>query len=234
MANQMTGDVLQKTGIPYNTVMPKTNLTIRQEQAKDYRQVEDLVREAFWDVHVPGCSEHFIMHNLRKSDDFIPELDFVAEKEGRIVGQIVYSRGVIRTDGGEYTEVVTFGPVGVLPEFQKQGIGSALIGHTVDLARGMGYRAICIYGDPRYYSRFGFRCAEKYDIRTPDGKFAVALLALELKPGSLRGVAGKFIESSAFEVNEDEVAKFDSQFPTKEKRETESQREFLFMVSLRY
>ena len=128
--------------------MSNIDLIIRNEKENDYRAVEELVREAFWNLFVPGCHEHFILHNLRSSSDFIPELDFVAEKGGKIIGQIAYSHGIIECKQGEEKEVISFGPVSVLPAFQKQGIGSALIIHTINLARDMGYPAICIYGDP--------------------------------------------------------------------------------------
>jgi len=172
-------------------MMSDVNLTIRNEKQEDCRTVEELVREAFWNLYVPGCNEHYMLHNLRMSDDLIPELGFVAEKEGQIVGQIAYSRGIVKGKGADDKEVITFGPVSVLPAFQKRGIGSALIIHTINLARDMGYPAICIYGDPRYYSRFGFRCAEKYDIKTADDKFAVALQALELKQGVLNNIVNR-------------------------------------------
>ena len=214
--------------------MSGTNLTIRTERKADYRTVEQLVREAFWNLYVPGCNEHYVLHNLRKSSDFVPELDLVAEKEGQIVGQIAYTRGIIKGKETENTEVVSFGPVSVLPAFQKQGIGSALITHTVALARNMGCPAICIYGDPRYYSRFGFRCAEKYDIKTGDDRFAVALQVLELRQGALGNVPGRFIESAAFTVDQSGFAQYDAAFPPKEKKETESQREFRLLASLRY
>ena len=214
--------------------MSDINLTIRNERKEDYRAVEQLIREAFWNLYVPGCNEHYIVHNLRNSPDFIPELDFVAETEGQIVGQIAYSRGIIRGKGDVEREVITFGPVSVLPAFQKRGIGSALITHTISLARDMGHRAICIYGDPRYYSRFGFRCAERYEIKTADDKFAVALQVLELRPGALNNVSGRFIESAAFEVDETGFPQYDATFPFKEERETDSQREFRLIASLRY
>jgi predicted N-acetyltransferase YhbS len=213
--------------------MADIDLIIRNEEERDYRTVEQVVREAFWNLYVPGCSEHYMLHNLRESNDFIPELDFVAEKAGQIVGQIAYSRGIIKCKQGEEKEVITFGPVSVLPAFQKRGIGSTLIIHTINLARDMGYPAICIYGDPRYYSRFGFRCAEKYEIKTADDKFAVALQGLELKQGALNNVSGRFIESAAFAVDETEFAQYDATFPSKEKKETDSQREFRLLASLR-
>ena len=214
--------------------MPNINLIIRNEKENDYGTVEKMVREAFWNLYVPGCNEHFVLHNLRNSSDFIPELDFIAEKEGQIVGQIVYSRGVIKYIKGLEKEVISFGPVSVLPAFQKKGIGTTLISHTINLAREMGFLAICIYGDPRYYSRFGFRCAERYEIKTADDKFAVALLALELKQGVLNDMPGRFIESAAFEANENEFAQYEAAFPFKEKAKTDSQLEFRILASLRY
>jgi predicted N-acetyltransferase YhbS len=214
--------------------MSNINLAIRNESENDYITVEEMVRETFWNLYVPGCNEHFVLHNLRNSSDFIPELDFVAKKEGQIVGQIAYSRGIIKCKQDEEKGVISFGPVSVLPTFQKQGIGSALIIHTINLARVMGYPAICIYGDPRYYSRFGFRCAEKYEIKTADGKFAVALQVLELQRGALANMPGRFIESAAFEVDENEFAQYDATFPFKEKKETDLQREFRLLASLRY
>jgi putative acetyltransferase len=214
--------------------MSDLNLLIRSEKKGDYRNVEQLVREAFWNLYVPGCSEHYILHNLRISNDFVPELDFVAETEGKIMGQIAYSRGIIEFKHGDQKEVISFGPVSVLPALQKRGIGSALVTHTINLARAMDYPAICIYGDPRYYSRFGFRCAERYEIKTADDKFAVALQVLELKRGVLNSVSGRFIESAALAVDETKFAEYDATFPFKEKTETDSQREFRFLASLRY
>jgi putative acetyltransferase len=175
-----------------------------------------------------------VLHNLRNSSDFIPELDFVAEVDGRIAGHIVYSQGTVKSEDGAEHAVISFGPVSVLPVFQKKGIGSALIRHSLSVAKDLGFTAVCIYGDPRYYGRFGFRCAERYEIKTADGKYAVPLMALELQSGALREVSGRFIESSAFEVNEDELKAFDNSFPLKEKGLTDSQKDFQLLVSLRY
>ena len=210
------------------------DLIIRNEKVNEYRTVEELTREAFWNLYVPGCNEHFVLHNIRGSTDFIPDLDFVAQRDGRIVGHIIYTRGIIKDKQGAENEVISFGPVSVLPAFQKQGVGSALIFHTINIAKAMGYPAIFIYGDPRYYCRFGFRCAEKYDIKTADGKFAIALLALELRQNVLINMTGRFIESTAYEVDERKFEEYDNTFPYKEKTETDSQREFRILASLRY
>ena len=214
--------------------MSDIDLVIRNEREEDYRTVEQLVREAFWNLYVPRCNEHYILHNLRTSKDVIPELDFIAEQGEQIVGQIAYTRGIIKGKQGGEKEVITFGPVSVLPAFQKRGIGGALIVHTINLARDMGYPAVCIYGDPRYYSRFGFRCAEKYEIKTADDKFAVALQVLELRQRALNKVSGRFIESAAFAVDETGFSQYEATFPAKEKKETDSQREFRLLAGLRY
>lgn len=214
--------------------MPINDLLIRNEREEDYRKVEELVREAFWNLYVPGCDEHFILHNLRNSSGFVPQLDFVAERAGQIVGQIAYTRGTIECECGESKEVVGFGPVSVSPVSQRQGIGSALIIHTIGLARKIGYPAICIYGDPRYYSRLGFRCAEKYEIKTPDYKYAVALQVLELKQGALSNVCGRFVDGIDLTVDEAKFAQYDATFPFKDKKEADSQREFRLLSSLRY
>jgi putative acetyltransferase len=210
------------------------NLSFRQEIPADYRMVEELTREAFWNLYVPGCDEHFVLHNLRRSPDFIPQLDLVAEDNQRIVGHIIYTRGWVRDENSQDLPVLCFGPVSVRPELQKIGVGSALIRYSIDKARSLGFPAIFIYGDPRYYHRFGFHCAEKYDIKTSDGKYAIALLALELIPGSLDQRPGRFVDSPAFQYAQSEFAAFEATFPLREKFETESQQVFKFMLSMRY
>ena len=212
----------------------KMSLTIRNEQESEYRATEELTREAFWNVNFPGCVEHFCLHNMRGSSDFIPELDLLAELEGKLVGNIVYTHGKLINDAGETRKVVSFGAVSVLPAYQRQGIGSALIRHSLNKARDMRFTAVCIYGDPRYYHRFGFRCAERYDITTAAGKFAVALMALELVPGALRQVSGRFVESEVYNVDDSEFEKYEGTFPHKDKSLTESQAEFKILVSLVY
>ena len=174
------------------------DLIIRNEQINEYRVVEELTREAFWNLYVPGCNEHFVLHNMRSSSDFISELDFVAELNGKLVGNIVYTHGKLINDMGATYNVISFGPVSVLPAYQRQSIGNALIKYSLDKAKSLGFTAVFIYGDPRYYHRFGFRCAERYDITNSEGKFAVALMALELIPGSLRKISGRFLESEVF------------------------------------
>ncbi len=162
--------------------------------------LRELTREAFWNIHVPGCDEHYYLHNLRNSDAFIKELDFVALYENKIVGHIAYSKANIVDNADNLHNannkhnVIIFGPISVLPEYQSKGVGSALIKHSLEVAKSLGHKAVLIYGDPRYYSKFGFRCAERYDIKTPDGKYCVPMMALELEKDALSGVNGRLIE----------------------------------------
>jgi putative acetyltransferase len=210
------------------------DLMIRNERKNENRTVEELTREAFWNVYVPGCTEHFCVHKMRGSTDFIPELDLIAELDGRLVGNIVYTHATIINGTGKPNQVINFGPISVLPAYQSQGVGGTLIKHSLDKAKFLGFTAVCIYGDPRFYSRFGFRCAERYDITNSEGKFAVALMAFELVPGALRKISGRFIESEVYKVDEDDFQKYENTFPPKDKAVIESQTDFKILASLVY
>jgi putative acetyltransferase len=207
------------------------DIEIRLEQKDDYRAVEELTREAFWNLFVPGCSEHLLVNKLRDCPAFIPALDFVALKDNQIVGNIMYCHSTVKDDQGNAHDVLTFGPISVLPEYQKQGIGGALIRHSLKTATDMGYNAVLIYGDPMYYHRFGFRSAKQFNISTWEGKFMKALMALELHEGALTHISGRFFEGDAYQVNEEELAEFEKGFPYKEKFVTESQKRFIEMNS---
>jgi len=196
---------------------------IRLENKNDYREVENLTREAFWDIYKPGCVEHLIVHKIRKTSSFIPELDFVALRDNQIVGNIIYSKSkVIGIDYDEH-EVVSFGPISVLPSLQKKGIGSILIEHTMEMAKDMGYKAVFIFGNPAYYHRFGFKNAERFGISTFEGLNFEAFMALELYKDSLKGISGKFYMSPVFEVSLEDIEDFEKSFPYKEKHVTDTQ-----------
>ena len=207
---------------------------IRLEKPEDYRAVENLTREAFWNHHVPGCDEHYLAHVLRESACFLPELDFVAAREGEILGNIMYTRAKVLCDDGESFPALSFGPLSVLPAWQGKGVGSALVRDSLRRAGELGFSAVLIYGDPAFYSRLGFLAAESFGIGTADDHYADALQALELVADALREKAGRFIEDHAYEVDEAASAAFDKTFPPKEKQEgLPSQRKFLQHVSMR-
>lgn len=211
--------------------MNRKNIRLRYEQPSDYKFVEELTREAFWNHYTPGCDEHYLLHILRKQDCFIPGLDMVAEHRRKIVGNIVYSKAKLLCDNGETREVLTFGPLSVLPPYQRKGIGTLLIEHTKVLAGKMGYKAILIYGDPDYYSRFGFIKAERYKIGTPDDLYVDALQALELFPGALYGCAGRFQVDPVFLIDAVAAEEFDKQFERKERQDDLPSQEHFRLLS---
>ena len=200
-------------------------IVLRLEEENDFTIVEDLTREAFWDVYCPGADEHLLVHNLRKSNVFIKELDFVAINNDKIIGNIMYANSTVKNDDLEYT-VLTFGPVSVLPEYQNKGIGGKLINHTIKLSKEMSYKGIIIYGDPEYYKRFGFKVSKEYKITNKDKKFPAALLVLELYPNALNGIEGVFDEGKAYEIDKNEAEEFDKKFIRKEKGYSKTQERF--------
>ncbi len=210
------------------------DIQIRLERPVDYRETEHVTREAFWNQYSPGCNEHFLLHVMRDCPVFLPELDFVAVYAGRIVGNVVCTKAVLKGDDGKDYTVLGLGPISVLPEYQRQGVGGALIEHTKASARAQDYRAIFLYGDPAYYSRQGFVPAENLGIRTSDNMYAAALQVCELKDEALAGIHGRYLEDPVFAVDALAAAEFDKHFPVRKMlRDTPSQRRFEEIVSQR-
>mgnify|MGYP001313678248 CR=1 FL=1 len=207
------------------------HIELRLEEPGDFRRVEEITREAFWNLHVPGCQEHFLAHQLRQSRDFIAELDMVALVDGELVGNIMYTHAEIRQGEAVAGKVVCFGPVSVLPEWQGKGIGGALIRRTLAEAARMGFGAVLIYGDPAYYQRFGFRATRAFGITTPDGRFVDPLMGLELREGALAGITGSFHESQDYEMDPAAFEVFERGFPPKVKAVTESQKRFAELIA---
>ncbi len=186
------------------------------ETAADYRAVEELTREAFWGFTSPTCDEHYLVNTLRKSAAFVPELDFVVEVDGKLVGNVMYSKAKIVSEDGTENEVLTFGPLSVLPQYWCKGVGSALMRHSIAEAKRLGYRGIVFFGHPDYYPRFGFRNAKAFGITTHNGDNFDAFMAMPLYDGAFDNVCGKFYEDPLFNVNEEEAEAFNAQFPHKE------------------
>ncbi len=211
----------------------KKNYLIRLEEVEDYSQVENLTREAFWDVHVPGCDEHYLVHILRDSPAFIAELDFVLVIDNEIIGNIMYTDAEIINDSGKVYKIITFGPVSILPKYQGLGYGSLLIKHSLKKASELGYKLVVIYGHPAYYSRLGFVRGEKYDIYSSDGYYNPALQVFELSPNALAGVSGSFKEDRVYCLDQEKATEFEAKFPPKEMRKRPSQQEFQELISQR-
>ena len=200
--------------------MNKNNYNIRLEEKKDYRAVENLIRESFWNVYRPGCSEHYVIHILRDDPAFIPELDFVMEQDGRIIGQNMFMKTIIKADGGRTIPVLTMGPICVTNDLKRQGYGKALLDYSLEKAAALGFGAVLFEGNIDFYGKSGFDYASKFDIRyhdLPEGADASFFLCKELKEGYLDGISGVYQTPQGYYVDDADVEEFDKQFPYKEK-----------------
>ena len=205
------------------------DIIIRRETEQDWRAVEELTRDAFWNVYKPGADEHYYVHMMRSHSDFIPELDFVLELDGRIVGSILYTKAWLEDEDGRRKEIVSCGPLCVHPAFQRKKLGKLLIEHSLNLARDMGYDVNVNFGNPGNYVTRGFvSCKKKNICAFAWGNFPTALLVAELVPGALDGRPWMYIASTAADCCEDQaaVAAFDATFPPREKAWAPSQEEF--------
>ena len=200
--------------------MKQNNYSIRLERKEEYREVENLVREAFWNVYRPGCLEHYVLNRLRDDSDFVPELDFVMEKGGKLIGQNIFVRANIKADDGRDIPIMTMGPIGIAPEFKRQGYGRLLLDYSLEKAAELGAGAVCFEGNIDFYGKSGFTYAREFNIRyhgLPEGEDDSFFLCKELIPGYLKGVSGEYATPKGYFVDEAETEEFDKAFPYKEK-----------------
>lgn len=204
-------------------------LNIRNEKETDYKLVEDITRKAFYNMYIPGCIEHYLVHIMRGHEDFIPELDFVLELDGKVIGNIMYTKAELTDEEGSKKEIVTFGPVSVLPEHQRNGYGKMLIEHSLNRAAELGYEAVVIFGSPSNYVSSGFKCCKKYNVCVEKGKYPAAMLVKELKPGTLDGRLWFYSDSPVMSIDGGKAREFDDSLEKMEKRWMPSQEEFYIM-----
>lgn len=201
-------------------------ISLRKEIESDYKRVEEVTREAFWNLYVPGCCEHYLAHVMRAHRDFISDLDYVAWLDHQIVGNIMYTKSKILNEQEETIETITFGPVSVLPAYQRKGIGSALIQHTIQKAKEKAYPAIIIYGSPNNYCKHGFKSCKDYHLATLEGKYPFSLLVLELEAGAFNNHSWRYQESEVYNLDLGKAEEFDKLFEHKEKGYRYTQEEF--------
>ncbi|NLL88595.1 MAG: N-acetyltransferase [Firmicutes bacterium] len=201
-------------------------IRIRNERETDFRKVEEITRKAFWNIYAPGCNEHYLVHIMRSHKDFLPELDFVIEVDDQIIGNIMYTKAKLVDDSGEEKAILTFGPVCILPEYQRKGYGKKLIGYSFEKAAALGYDVVVIFGNPGNYVGLGFKSCKKYNVCLENGRYPTAMLVKELKPGALDGRRWIYYQSSVFEIDEKEAERFDEGFERWEKKYQSSQEEF--------
>ena len=198
----------------------KNDCIIRLEKTEEHRETEALVREAFWNVYRPGCLEHYVLNQLRNDKEFVPELNFVMEKDGRLIGQNMFMRAVIKADDGSDLPIMTMGPICISPELQGQGYGKILLDYSLEKAAEFGCGALCFEGNIKFYGKSGFTYASEFCIRyhgLPEGADASFFLCKELKKGYLDGISGEYTPPKGYFVDEAEAEEFDKQFPPKEK-----------------
>ncbi len=204
-------------------------LNIRNETEKDYKIVEEITRKAFYNLYVPGCTEHYLVHVMRRHEDFISELDFVAELDGQVIGNIMYTRARLVDERGEEKKVLTFGPVCILPEYQRMGYGTKLMEHSFEQAVMLGYDVIVIFGSPANYVGRGFKSCKKYNICTEDGKYPAAMMVKELLPDVLDGRTWVYFDSPVMAVREEDAKQYDEVLEDMKKEHRPSQEEFYIM-----
>lgn len=202
-------------------------MNIRNEIEADYEKVEEITRKAFYNLYVPGCTEHYLVHIMRSHKDFIPELDFVMEADGEIIGNIMYTKTCLRDESGAKKDILTFGPVSILPEHQRKGLGKKLMEHSFKKALEMGYDTIVIFGSPSNYVSCGFKSCKKYGVSLEGGAFPTAMLVKELIPGVLDGRKWVYHQGTLFEdFDEEKARQYDDSLEPMEKKHTAAQEEF--------
>lgn len=204
----------------------KNDYIIRLERKEEQREVESLIREAFWNVYRPGCLEHYVIHKLRNDPAFIPELNLVMEKDGKLIGQNMFMRAVIKADDGRDIKIAAMGPICIAPEFKRRGYGKILLDYSLEKAKELDIGAICFEGNIDFYGKSGFTFASKFNIRyhdLPEGADSSFFLCKELQEGYLDGVTGEYTPPKGYFVSEKEAEEFDRQFPYKEKKKLKTQ-----------
>lgn len=200
--------------------MKNNDYIIRLERKEEHRQVENLVREAFWNVYRPGCLEHYVLNQLRNDEAFVKELDFVIEKDGELIGQNMFMRAVIKADDGRDIPIMTMGPICITPRLKRQGYGKILLDYSLEKAKELGCGAVCFEGNIDFYSKCGFTYASEFGIRyhgLSEDDDASFFLCNELIDGYLDTVTGEYSTPQGYFVDEAEAEEFDKQFPYKEK-----------------
>lgn len=206
--------------------MNTNNIIIRLEKKEEQHEVENLVRESFWNVYRPGCLEHYVLNQLRNDEAFVPELDFVMEQDGKLIGQNMFMRAVIKSDDGRDIPIMTMGPICITPELKRKGYGKVLLDYSLERAAELGCGALCFEGNIDFYGKSGFRPASEFGIRyhgLKEGEDASFFLCRELIPGYLNGITGEYATPAGYLVNEKEAESFDKLFPYKEKKKLPGQ-----------
>ena len=192
-------------------------INIRNETPQDYEIVENITRKAFYNMYIPGCVEHYLVHIMRDHEDFISELDFVIEVDDKIIGNVMYTKAKLVDENNNQKDILTFGPLSILPEYQRQGYGKMLLEYSFKKATELGYDTIVIFGSPNNYISRGFKSCKKYNICVEDNTYPTAMMVKELKPDTLDGRKWIYYESPVMNINENDAKKYDDSLEEMEK-----------------
>lgn len=176
------------------------------------------------DVYRPGCMEHYVLHCYRNDPDFVPQLDFVMELDGKTIGQVIYVRSHIDCDDGRKTEIMTFGPICIAPEYKRKGYGKILLDYSMEKAKEKGAGALAITGNIDFYGKSGFVPAKTKGVRYSFDPDADYLLIKELR--FLDGITGTYTDPKGYFVCENDpegFIEYEKTFPYKEKERTDTQ-----------
>ncbi|WP_283683396.1 GNAT family N-acetyltransferase [Parablautia sp. Marseille-Q6255] len=204
-------------------------IIIRNEKKEDREIVEKITRQAFYNLYVPGCVEHYLVHIMREHEDFIPELDFVLERNGDVIGNIMYTKATLTDENGNEKDILTFGPVSILPAYQRMGYGKMLIEHSFQAAMQSGYDTIVIFGSPANYVSRGFKSCKKYNVCIENGKYPAAMMVKELVPHVLDGHKWIYQDSPVMAISEEEAKRYDDTLEPMEKKYLPGQEEFYIL-----
>ncbi|MCO7123978.1 N-acetyltransferase [Ihubacter massiliensis] len=204
-------------------------MVIRNEEKKDYQEVESITRKAFYNLYVPGCTEHYLVHIMREHEDFVRELDFVIEVDGRVIGNIMYTKARLIDETKKEKQILTFGPVSILPEYQRMGYGKMLIEHSFEKAMALGYDAVVIFGNPGNYVGRGFKSCKKYNVCIENGTYPAAMMVKELGSDIFDGRKWVYYDSPVMQIDEAAAQRFDDTLEKMEKRHQPSQEEFYIL-----
>ena len=211
-------------------------MNIRLETTADYREVENLTREAFWNVYRPGCTEHYVLNQYRNNPDFIPELDFVMEEgdgehqsPGKIIGHVMFSKAEIMLDDGNIFPSWTFGPISIHPDYKRKGYGLKLLQYALEKAKERGVGLLQMEGNIEFYKHAGFDLASKMKIHyhaEPREAEVPYFLAQELIPGYWGNREGTYCPPKGYFVadeNPEAFEAYEATFSMKEKAFQEGQ-----------
>jgi predicted N-acetyltransferase YhbS len=205
------------------------NICIRNEEKSDYEIVESITRKAFYNIYIPGGFEHYLVHIMRSHEDFISELDFVLELDGQIIGNIMYTKAKLVDENGREKDILTFGPISVVPEYQRQGYGKMLMEHSFCRAVELGYDLIVIFGSPMNYVSSSFKSCKRYNICTENGKFPAAMMVKELIPNALESKKWVYHDSPVMAIAEEDAQRYDDALEKMEKKVLPIQEDFYIM-----